>query len=152
ALRKDFGLDAARFGGHSLGEYTALVAAGALSLADAVRLVRLRGRLMQEAVPVGRGGMAAIVQPALDLDAVARIARDNDVDVANATSPSQVVLSGLADGLARATAALEAAGARVVPLEVSAPFHSRHLAAVEAPFGRALAETRFQVEHVSLVT
>jgi [acyl-carrier-protein] S-malonyltransferase/trans-AT polyketide synthase/acyltransferase/oxidoreductase domain-containing protein len=96
--------------------------------------------------------MVAVIQPALDLDAVARIARAHDVDVANANSPSQVVLSGLSDGLAAATATLEAAGARVVPLEVSAPFHSRHLAGVEAPFGRALAETPFQVEHVSRVT
>ncbi len=75
ALRAHFGLSAERFGGHSLGEYTALVAAGALPLADAVRLVRLRGRLMQDAVPVGRGGMVAVIQRALDLEAVAGIAR-----------------------------------------------------------------------------
>lgn len=142
ALREDFGLAADRFGGHSLGEYTALVAAGALSLDAALRLVQRRGRLMQGAVPVGEGGMAAVIQQGLDLDLVRRVAAENDIDVANYNSPSQVVLSGTTAGIAAASAALEPAiepaGGRVVQLEVSAPFHSRALAVIEPEFRRAL--------------
>jgi [acyl-carrier-protein] S-malonyltransferase/trans-AT polyketide synthase/acyltransferase/oxidoreductase domain-containing protein len=143
ALRERFAFAPERYGGHSLGEYTALVAAGALPLAAAVRLVRLRGRLMQDAVPVGQGGMAAIVQTGLDLDAVARIAAECDIDVANFNSLSQVVLSGSAAGLARATALVEERlRARVIALDVSAPFHSRLLAGIEPEFARALDEVR----------
>jgi [acyl-carrier-protein] S-malonyltransferase len=142
ALREHFGLDARRYGGHSLGEYTALVAARALPFAAALRLVRLRGRLMQGAVPVGQGGMVAVVQQGLDLDLVSRVAADAEIDVANYNSPSQVVLSGATAGLARVTAILEEklapAGGRVVPLEVSAPFHSRALRVIEPEFHRAL--------------
>lgn len=135
---RELGFAPARFGGHSLGEYTALVAAGAMPFDAAVRLVRLRGRLMQGAVPVGQGGMAAVIQPGLDLELVARAAREADIDVANFNSPSQVVLSGSTEGIARASAALEAAGVRVVKLDVSAPFHSRALAVIEAEFRAAL--------------
>jgi [acyl-carrier-protein] S-malonyltransferase/trans-AT polyketide synthase/acyltransferase/oxidoreductase domain-containing protein len=140
ALRAHFGFEADRWGGHSLGEYTALVAAGALRLDAALRLVRLRGRLMQTAVPVGQGGMIAVIQNGLDLDGVARIAAEVDVDVANFNSPSQVVLSGALDGLAAAEPriAAELAGARVVKLEVSAPFHSRALRVIEDEFRAAL--------------
>jgi malonyl CoA-acyl carrier protein transacylase len=152
ALRNDFGFEAQRYGGHSLGEYTALVAAGALGLPDAVRLVRQRGRLMQEAVAVGCGGMTAVIQPGLDHDAVARLALACEVDVANYNAPSQIVLSGLTDALTQAAARLEETGARTVAIEVSAPFHSRHLAIIEPAFGWALAETSFQREHVSVVT
>ncbi len=102
ALRAHFGFEADRWGGHSLGEYTALVAAGALRLDAALRLVRLRGRLMQTAVPVGQGGMIAVIQTGLDLELVARTAAEADVDVANFNSPSQVVLSGSLAGLAAA--------------------------------------------------
>ena len=139
-LRARFGFDADRWGGHSLGEYTALVAAGALRLDAALRLVRLRGRLMQTAVPVGKGGMIAVIQNGLDLDRVAAIAAEAGVDVANFNAPSQVVLSGALEGLAAAEPALAAqlAGARVVKLEVSAPFHSRALRVIEDEFRRAL--------------
>src|SRR5262245_726092 len=112
ALRENFGFAPTRFRGHSLGEYTALVGAQALRFDAALRLVRLRGRLMQTAVPVGEGGMIAVIQQDLDLDRVAQIAREHDIDVANFNSPSQVVLSGATAGLASATAALEATGAR----------------------------------------
>ena len=142
ALRDDLGLRADLYGGHSLGEYTALVAAGALTLEAALRLVRLRGRLMQGAVPAGQGGMVAVIQQGLDLDMVKRVAADHDVDVANFNSPSQVVLSGEAGAIDRASDALEAAfegtGGRVVALEVSAPFHSRALAVIEPEFRAAL--------------
>jgi [acyl-carrier-protein] S-malonyltransferase len=142
ALREHFGLVDARHGGHSLGEYTALVAAGALELDAALRLVRLRGRLMQSAVPAGQGGMIAVIQQDLDLDLVARVASEHEVDVANLNSPSQVVLSGSSASLARAgdvlEAALEPTGGRVVALDVSAPFHSRALRVIEAEFERAL--------------
>jgi [acyl-carrier-protein] S-malonyltransferase/trans-AT polyketide synthase/acyltransferase/oxidoreductase domain-containing protein len=142
ALRAEYGFDADRYGGHSLGEYTALVAAGALKLDAALRLVRLRGKLMQTAVPVGQGGMIAVIAQALDLDKVARIAADHDVDVANFNSPSQVVLSGGLDGLAAAETTLEAeigpTGGRVVKLDVSAPFHSRALGVIEGEFRAAL--------------
>jgi [acyl-carrier-protein] S-malonyltransferase/trans-AT polyketide synthase/acyltransferase/oxidoreductase domain-containing protein len=142
ALRENFSFAPSRFGGHSLGEYTALVAAGAIPLASALRLVRLRGRLMQTAVPIGVGGMVAIIQNGLDLERVRVVAAAADVDVANINSPSQVVLSGGLPGLASAIAALEpwlaSGGGRAVRLEVSAPFHSRALGVVEPDFHSAL--------------
>ncbi|RMH59038.1 MAG: [acyl-carrier-protein] S-malonyltransferase [Deinococcus-Thermus bacterium] len=109
--------------GHSLGEWTAHVAAGSLSLEDGLRLVRKRGEYMQQAVPVGAGAMAAVlklpVQALLEL-----IAPIEGVEVANLNSPEQTVISGTAEGVARATEVLKAHRARVVPLPVSAPFHS----------------------------
>lgn len=115
-----------RVAGHSLGEYSALVAAGTLTLADAVRAVRKRGQYMQEAVPVGEGAMAAIL--GLDLEAVERAcaeaAEGEVVSAANVNSPGQVVIAGRAKAVERASAACKAAGAkRAVPLSVSAPFH-----------------------------
>jgi [acyl-carrier-protein] S-malonyltransferase len=113
--------------GHSLGEYSALVAAGGLALADAVRLVRSRGTFMQEAVPVGEGAMAAVL--GLDADAVLAAceeAAEGDVCApANFNSPGQIVIAGAAAAVARASEAARRAGARrVIPLEVSAPFHT----------------------------
>ncbi|HQC96082.1 MAG TPA: ACP S-malonyltransferase [Aquabacterium sp.] len=114
--------------GHSLGEYSALVAAGALTLADALPLVRLRAQAMQQAVPVGRGAMAAI----LGLDAAAVVAGCAEaaaasgevVSAANFNDPKQTVISGSQAGVAKACELLKAAGAkRALPLAVSAPFH-----------------------------
>ena len=112
--------------GHSLGEYSALVAAGALSLADAVRLVRKRGQYMQEAVPVGQGAMAAIL--GLDgaaLDEICREAAQGEVvSPANLNSPGQVVIAGSAAAVARAVEMAKGRGAkRAIMLNVSAPFH-----------------------------
>jgi [acyl-carrier-protein] S-malonyltransferase len=109
--------------GHSLGEWTAHVAAGTLELEDALRLVRKRGQYMQEAVPVGVGAMAAVIRLPLDSikQAIAGIA---GVEIANLNSPEQTVISGTAQGVAEASEALKAAKGRVVPLQVSAPFHS----------------------------
>jgi [acyl-carrier-protein] S-malonyltransferase len=112
--------------GHSLGEYSALVAAGSLSFRDAVRLVRLRGRYMQEAVPPGVGAMAAVLKPPMERleQILAEAAQGEVVAAANFNSPDQVVIAGHAGAVARASEALKAAGAkRVVPLPVSAPFH-----------------------------
>lgn len=112
--------------GHSLGEYTALVAAGALAFADAVRLVAERGRLMQEAVPRGQGAMAAIMGlQAEALEAIcAAAAGDECVSCANYNAPGQIVIAGSGAAVERAIEAARAAGAkRAVPLPVSAPFH-----------------------------
>ncbi|MCX7602619.1 MAG: ACP S-malonyltransferase [Bryobacteraceae bacterium] len=112
--------------GHSLGEYSALVAAGALSFRDAVRLVRNRGRYMQDAVPPGVGAMAAVLKPPMEQleQILAEAAQGEVVAAANFNSPEQVVIAGHAGAVARASEALKAAGARrVVPLPVSAPFH-----------------------------
>jgi [acyl-carrier-protein] S-malonyltransferase len=114
--------------GHSLGEYTALLAAGTLDLEDAARLVALRGRLMQEAVPAGEGGMAAVI--GVDAEAIERVcAAEREagyaVWAANFNGGGQVVLSGRSDALARAGERLTELGARrIVPLPVSAPFHT----------------------------
>jgi [acyl-carrier-protein] S-malonyltransferase len=115
--------------GHSLGEYSALVAAGSLSLAEALPLVRFRARAMQEAVPVGTGAMAAIL--GLDADAVragcaaAAAATGEVVDAANFNDPKQIVIAGSKAGVDKACELLKAAGAkRALPLAVSAPFHS----------------------------
>ena len=112
--------------GHSLGEYSALVAAGSLRFADAVRLVRQRGRYMQEAVPAGVGAMAAILRlPEGALEGVLQQAAQGEVvSAANFNSPDQVVIAGHAGAVSRAMELAKAAGARrAVLLPVSAPFH-----------------------------
>ena len=112
--------------GHSLGEYSALVAAGSIPLADAVRMVRKRGQYMQEAVPAGVGAMAAILKlPEGKLEGIlAEAAKDEVVTAANLNSPDQIVIAGHKDAVERAMQLAKAAGAkRTVPLPVSAPFH-----------------------------
>jgi [acyl-carrier-protein] S-malonyltransferase len=139
------GLAPAFAAGHSLGEYSAHVAAGTLSFADALRTVRRRGRYMQEAVPVGTGAMAAIL--GLDADGVARAcaeAADGEVVTpANLNAPGQVVIAGHAAAVARASERARALGARrAIRLAVSAPFHCPLMKPAEerlAPELRALA-------------
>jgi len=128
--------------GHSLGEYSALVAAGALSLADGLRTVRVRAQAMQSAVPVGQGAMAAIL--GLDDEAVrlacAQASADQVVEAVNYNAPAQVVIAGHAAAVARACELARAAGAkRVVTLPVSAPFHSRLLQPAAIVLEQALA-------------
>ncbi len=131
--------------GHSLGEYSAHVAAGTFSFADAVRTVHHRGRYMQEAVPVGTGAMAAILgaDEALVTQACAEAAEGEVVSAANLNSPGQIVISGATAAVARAGARARALGARrVIPLQVSAPFHCALMQPAElrlAPELRALA-------------
>jgi [acyl-carrier-protein] S-malonyltransferase len=129
------GPEPAVMAGHSLGEYTALVAAGAIAFTDALPLVRLRAQAMQEAVPQGEGAMAAIM--GLDDDAVhaacAEAAQGQVVEAVNFNAPSQVVIAGHAGAVERAIAAAKAKGAkRTVRLPVSAPFHSSLLAPAAA--------------------
>lgn len=143
ALSAHFGLSATHFGGHSLGEYTALVAAGAIPLAEAARLVRERGRRMQEAVPRGEGAMAAVMRDPLDPELLRATLVGLEVDLANMNAPDQIVISGsaadVAQGVARIQASPELHGARAKLLDVSAPFHSRLMAPIEAGF-RALLQ------------
>jgi [acyl-carrier-protein] S-malonyltransferase len=146
-LLESRGIIPALVAGHSLGEYSANVAAGTLSFADALRIVRRRGRYMQEAVPVGTGAMSAIL--GLDADLVARVcdeaAQGDVVSPANLNGGGQIVIAGARDAVARAGERAMALGARrVVPLPVSAPFHCALMqpaAARLAPELRAL-ETR----------
>jgi [acyl-carrier-protein] S-malonyltransferase len=120
------GLEPAMVAGHSLGEYSAHVAAGTMAFADAVRIVRHRGRYMQEAVPVGAGAMAAIIglDTAVVEQACADAAEGEVVSPANLNSPGQIVIAGTAAAVARASERALALGARrAIPLQVSAPFH-----------------------------
>ena len=123
------GLAPAAAAGHSLGEYTALVAAGALSLADALPLVRFRAQAMQEAVPVGTGAMSAILglDAAVVREVCQQVAAESGevVEAVNFNDPKQTVIAGSKGGVEKANEALKAAGAkRALPLPVSAPFHS----------------------------
>jgi len=141
--------------GHSLGEWSALVAAGSLSLADAVRTVRLRGQLMQEAVPVGEGAMAAIL--GLELGGVEEACREaaqgQVVEPANVNSPGQVVIAGHAAAVERASAACKARGAkRAVPLPVSAPFHCALMRPAQERLAPALAGLAFRDPQPPLVS
>jgi [acyl-carrier-protein] S-malonyltransferase len=140
--------------GHSLGEYSALVAAGTLSLADAVRTVRRRGQYMQEAVPAGVGAMAAIL--GLDLPAVEEACREaaagEVVSAANVNSPGQVVIAGHAGAVARASEICKARGAkRAVPLPVSAPFHCALMRPAQDRLAPDLAGLPFPDPSVPLV-
>ena len=133
-LTRDAGFDFAgrvsHVAGHSLGEYSALAAAGTFSLPDAARLLRTRGRAMQEAVPVGEGAMAALLGATLEQarDIAGAAAEDQVCDLANDNAPGQVVLSGNGEAVERAVALAKERGVRrAVMLSVSAPFHCRLL-------------------------
>lgn len=143
-LADKYGFKADYFGGHSLGEFTALVAAGVMPFADTVRIVRTRGKLMQEAVPVGVGSMAAVISEDLDVEALKRALADLPIDIANINSANQVVVSGDAAALPeaenRCKELFQAPKTfRFVQLNVSAPFHSRFMKKIEEPFAAALA-------------
>jgi [acyl-carrier-protein] S-malonyltransferase len=143
--------------GHSLGEYTALVAAGALAFEDAVRLVHARGRFMQEAVPEGRGAMAAVL--GLDPEEVdlacegARAATGKVVASANYNSPHQTVIAGDAVAVEAACVRARREGAkRTIPLAVSAPFHCALMAPAAAKLAIELAQVRFSDARTPVVT
>lgn len=141
--------------GHSLGEYSADVAAGAVSFADALRLVRRRGLFMQEAVPAGVGAMAAIVGlPPKEVEAACREAAGGRVvSPANFNSPEQTVIAGHADAVARASAACTARGAkRAIPLAVSAPFHCALMAPARARLAPHLESAPFSDSRIPVVT
>ncbi|MDD6904886.1 MAG: ACP S-malonyltransferase [Dialister sp.] len=125
---KEYGLTPDIAAGHSLGEYSALVAAGAISFADAVHTVHLRGRFMQEAVPLGEGGMAAVIgsNPETIVKVCGEVStEDLPVQAVNFNCPGQVVIAGATAAVEKACEALKEAGARrAIMLKVSAPFHS----------------------------
>lgn len=127
--------------GHSLGEYTALCAAGAISLADTARLLRLRGDAMQRAVPIGAGLTAVIL--GLDIDTVREICAKNDCDVANDNSPGQVVISGAREIVEKTLEDAKSAGARrAMPLALSVPVHCR----IQAPAAIEMREALSKIE------
>ncbi len=142
--------------GHSLGEYSALVAGGVLDFSDAVRLVRRRGELMQEAVPVGVGAMAAIL--GLDADSIRELTEraagaEEACSVANLNSPVQTVIAGHAGAVARAVELAKEAGARrAIPLAVSAPFHSPLMAPAREGLRPSLEACAFRDHTVPVVT
>ena len=140
--------------GHSLGEYSALCAAGALSVADAARLLRLRGRAMQAAVPVGEGAMAALL--GLDLAAATAVAEEAAAgevcQAANDNDPAQVVISGHRAAVERAVAIAKERGAkRALMLPVSAPFHCALMQPAAEAMQAALAEVEIAAPRVPLV-
>ena len=150
----DIGHHAAYVAGHSLGEYSALAAARAISVGDAARLVRQRGRAMQQAVPVGIGAMAALL--GIDIESaieIAEAAADSQVcAVANDNGPGQIVVSGHREAVERAIALAAARGARrSIMLPVSAPFHSPLMAPVAMVMAEALAYTQIETPLVPVV-
>jgi len=140
------GLEPDFVAGHSLGEYTALVAAGSVDFADALRLVRQRGRFMQEAVPVGQGAMAAILGLEVDqLESVTASVSNGEVcSIANLNAPGQTVIAGHAGAVALAIERAKELGARrAILLPVSAPFHSPLMAPARENLAPFLDQTRF---------
>jgi [acyl-carrier-protein] S-malonyltransferase len=157
ALEEEAGVDMRRdakfVAGHSLGEYSALAAAGSFALADAVRLVKIRGRAMQQAVPVGQGAMAAILglEPA-DVKAIAAEAAQGEVcDAANDNAPGQFVVSGAKAAVERAVEIAKGKGARGMLLPVSAPFHCSLMQPAADAMREALARVKVNAPKVPLV-
>ena len=145
---------AAFVAGHSLGEYSALAAAGVFSLADTARLLRIRGQAMQRAVPVGQGAMAALL--GLDLEAARTVAREaaqgEICEIANDNAPGQVVLSGDRSAIDRAVEIAKTAGARrAILLPVSAPFHCSLMQPAAQAMAEALGETAMSAPALPLV-
>ena len=136
--------------GHSLGEYTALAAAGVLSFGEAIRLVRERARLMDQAGTARPGSMAAVL--GMDEQALEAVCQETGVEMANINSPGQIVISGAKDALAKAMELASARGARrVLPLEVSAAFHSRLMEPANEGIAKAVAGVTFQKAQVPII-
>lgn len=153
---REHGLRPAVVAGHSLGEYAALVSAGVLPFADALRAVHARGTYMQEAVPPGMGAMAAVLglDASVVMDACAQAARETHATVAaaNLNAPAQIVISGAVAAVERAGVLAKEAGAkRVVPLPVSAPFHCALMRPAEEKLAPLLAELSFADAEVPVV-
>lgn len=158
-LEKEFGVNigrAAFVAGHSLGEYSALAAAGAISLSDTARLLKLRGQAMQRAVPVGQGAMASLIGPKTDLAlAEAAAAAGSEIGVcvvANDNNSGNVVISGDKAAVDRAIEKAKELGARAIPLNVSAPFHCPLMQPAADEMARALAEATFNAPGAPVVT
>lgn len=140
--------------GHSLGEYSALCAAGSLAIAQTARLLRLRGEAMQQAVPVGKGAMAALIGADLTIaEDIANTASESGlVQIANDNADGQIVLSGASKGIERAMEIAQEKGARrVIKLPVSAPFHCEMMAPAAEVMAQALDEIEFQDAAVRVV-
>lgn len=141
--------------GHSLGEYSALVAAGVLSYEDAVRLVRLRGRFMEEAVPGGQGAMAAVLGAEREaLSVLCQNVTDESgiVELANVNCPGQIVVSGSQEGVKGVVERVkEAGGKRAIPLEVSGPFHSSMMKAAADRLAEELKKVTFNAPAVPVI-
>lgn len=154
SLQEQYKLEPEVFGGHSLGEYSALVAAGVIPFRVAVKAVHLRGQMMQSASPAGIGGMVALISDELPLGAIEAISKENDIDIANDNSPAQLVLSGeksrLEQVMDRLRDLFHGKEFRTVALEVSAPFHSRHMATMEKSFRDFLESAKGQFSTTNL--
>ncbi|MEZ5440975.1 MAG: ACP S-malonyltransferase [Lysobacterales bacterium] len=140
--------------GHSLGEFAALVAADVLDLADATRLVRVRGQAMQAAVPAGTGAMVAVLNadPTVIDEVCAEVAGDEVVSAANLNAPGQIVIAGHASAVERAKLALQERGVRrVLPLPVSVPSHCALMAPAAAALQQALSETRLRAPQIPVL-
>lgn len=149
-LKLAAGLPPAAFvAGHSLGEYTALAAAGVIDFPTAVSLARERGRLMHEAGLKQPGGMAAII--GMDEAALNEIGEQTGTRIANINSPGQIVISGATDNLARALEAVKARGARAIPLPVSAAFHSTVMQPAADGLSQAIASLTFRPASVPII-
>jgi [acyl-carrier-protein] S-malonyltransferase len=147
------------FGGHSLGEFTALVAAGVMPLAQTVKIVQTRGKLMQDAVPVGVGGMAAVISEDIDIEMLAKIMDGLAAGVANINSANQVVISGELQAIDEAEKMLTQnfpaeKTFRFIRLNVSAPFHSRLMKTIEGRFAETLEKfaSNLNAQNASMVT
>ena len=157
-LKVEFGVEVSRAGfvaGHSLGEYSALCAAGSITLADTARLLKLRGQAMQRAVPVGRGAMASLIGPKTDLAlAEAAAAAGSEVGVcvvANDNNAGNIVISGDKAAVDRAIEKAKELGARAIPLNVSAPFHCPLMQPAADEMAEALASATLVAPSVAVV-
>ena len=140
-LKREKNVEFSYVAGHSLGEYSALVAAGALNFEEAVKIVNLRGRLMQKAVPVGMGKMAAVIrcdENVLNEEIKKADPSGNELSAANYNSDEQIVVSGSAEAVDRLLASLKEAKIKAIPLNVSAPFHSPLMRTIVPEFTEAL--------------
>lgn len=158
ALKAEFGVEVTRAGfvaGHSLGEYSALAAAGAISLSDTARLLKLRGQAMQRAVPVGQGAMASLIGPKTDLALAEAAAQAGSAVgvcvVANDNNQGNVVISGEKAAVDRAIEEAKALGARAIPLNVSAPFHCPLMQPAAEEMAAALASAAIHAPAVPVV-
>lgn len=154
AWKEKNGAQPALMAGHSLGEWSALVCAGVVAFQDAVKLVQQRGKYMQEAVPAGQGGMAAIIglDDALILEACKKAEQGEVVAAVNFNSPGQVVIAGAAAAVERASALCKEAGAkRALPLPVSAPFHTELMRPAAERLAEQITSTVFSVPKIPVV-